>query len=123
MKLQAARPEGRKIFTACGEDYVELGAARYARAVVVLPDRVIEDWTQADFASLSLADFEFLAALDAEIVLLGTGTTQRFPRPELLQPFMRLSRGFEAMSTRAACWTYNVLVEEGRKAAAALVFG
>jgi uncharacterized protein len=121
MKLQAAQAEGRNVFNAYGEAYVEVNAVRYERGILVLPDRVIEDWAPADFASLALADFEFLAALDAEIVLLGTGATQRFPSPDLLQPFMRARRGFETMSTHAACRTYNVLVGEGRKVAAALI--
>ncbi|MDR2787204.1 MAG: Mth938-like domain-containing protein [Candidatus Accumulibacter sp.] len=121
MKLQPVRPEGSNVFTACGEGYVDVNAVRYGRAIVVLPDRLIEAWTVADAGSLALADFEFLAALDAEIVLLGTGASPRFPPPSLLQPLMRARKGFEAMNTSAVCRTYNVLASEGRRVAAALV--
>ena len=75
------------------------------------------DWQVA----LSLADFELLAGLDADIVLLGTGKRLRFPRPELLQPLVRVQRGLEVMDLAAACRTYNVLVGEGRRVAAGLL--
>ena len=121
MKLQLARPEGWNVFTAYGEGYVAVNAVRYGHSVIVLPNRVIEAWTTADTESLALADFELLAALDAEIVLLGTGATLRFPRPDLLQPFMQARKGFETMDNHAVCRTYNVLAGEGRKVAAALI--
>jgi uncharacterized protein len=125
MKLQLAQPEGWNVFTAYGDAYVEVNATRYADSIVVLQNRVIEGWTQArsESGSLALADFEFLAALDAEVVLLGSGPTQRFPRLELLLPFMRTRKGFEAMDNHAACRSYNLLVSEGRKVAAALILG
>ncbi|MDR3300159.1 MAG: MTH938/NDUFAF3 family protein [Candidatus Accumulibacter sp.] len=126
MKLQlTTRSEGLNVFTAYGEGCVDVNTTRYANSIVVLPHRVIEAWTTTNFASLSLADFEFLAALDAEIVLLGTGTQGaqlRFPHPALLQPLTQARKGFEVMDNHAVCRTYNVLAGEGRRAAAALVF-
>ena len=74
------------------------------------------------FETLGVADFELLAALDAEIVLLGTGNQLRFPRPELLQPLIKAQKGLEVMDIQAACRTYNVLIGEGRRVAAALIF-
>ena len=122
MKLHTSNIDGLNIFTAYGEGYVAVNAVRYGHSVIVLPNRVIEAWTTADTESLALADFELLAALDAEIVLLGTGATLRFPRPDLLQPFMQARKGIETMDNHAVCRTYNVLAGEGRKVAAALIF-
>lgn len=121
MKLQLARPEGWNVFTAYGEGYVSVNAVRHRGNLVVLPYQLITDWQPVDFESLALADFEYLAALDAEIILLGTGATLRFPRPELLQPLMLARKGLEVMDNHAACRTYNVLAGEGRKVAAALI--
>ena len=122
MKMQATQSEGSNIVTGYGEAYVDVKGIRYETNIIVMKNRLIENWTAADFASLALKDFQLLADLDVEIVLVGTGTTFRFPSPELLQPFMRVHRGFEMMDTHAACRTYNVLLSEGRNAAAALVF-
>lgn len=121
MKLQLARSEGWNTFTAYGQGYVSVNAVRYSESLVVLPNDLIKEWTPATFESLALADFEFLAALDAEIVLLGTGGILRFPSPELLQPLMQARKGLEVMDNHAACRTYNVLAGEGRKVAAALI--
>ena len=122
MKLQIAQTVGQNTVTAYGEGYVSVNAVRYNSNLVILPDRLITEWTTARFETLGVADFELLAALDAEIVLLGTGNQLRFPRPELLQPLIKAQKGLEVMDVQAACRTYNVLVSEGRSVAAALIF-
>lgn len=122
MKLQIATTEGQNTFTAYGEGYVSVNAVRHGSNLIVLPERLIPDWTTASFATLSLADFEFLSTLETDIILLGTGNEHRFPRPELMQPLMRANKGLEVMTIQAACRTYNILISEGRKVSAALLF-
>ena len=56
------------------------------------------------------------------VILLATGNQLRFPAPELLQPLIQGQKGIEVMDIRAACRTYNVLVSENRRVAAALLF-
>ena len=60
--------------------------------------------------------------LQAEIVLLGTGPRQRFPHPRLTAALASAGIGLEVMDVQAACRTYNILVAEERKVAAALLF-
>ncbi|MDR1708196.1 MAG: MTH938/NDUFAF3 family protein [Candidatus Accumulibacter sp.] len=117
MNLQAESAPGRNLFTAYGEGWVEVNAKRHAQSLVVLPERVIEGWTAAKAEALELADFEFLATLDAEVILLGAP----FPAPALLAPLIRARKALEPMPAPAACRTYNVLATEGRKVAAALI--
>ena len=121
MKLQLERSDGLNTFTAYGEGYVSVNGVRHHRNLAVLPDRLLPDWTQATFETLRVADFELLAALDADIILLGTGRRLRFPNPDLLRPLVRLRKGLEVMDLPAACRTYNVLMGEGRKVAAGLL--
>ena len=122
MKLQLAQTEGWNTFTAYGEDYVSVNAVRHQDNLIVLPYQLIEKWTPASFSTLSRADFDFLATLDAEIILLGTGKLLRFPSPELMQSLMQARKGIEVMDTQAACRTFNVLAGEKRKVADALLF-
>jgi len=122
MKLQAAQHIGQNTFTGYGEGYVSVNTVRYANNLIVLPDQLIPDWTVASFDALGLADFELLATLDTEIILFGTGKQLRFPRPELMRPLIAVQKGLEVMDIHAACRTYNVLINEGRKVAAALIF-
>ena len=62
-----------------------------------------------------------LRGLAPELVLLGTGTRQRFVHPRLLQPLAAARIGCESMTTPAACRTYNILMGEGRRVLAALL--
>jgi uncharacterized protein len=121
MKLQLANTPNLNTFTAYGEDYVSINGIRHHCNVIVLPDRLIPEWTPANFDSLTVADFEFIAGLEAEVILLGTGNQLRFPRPELMQPLIRAQKGLEVMDLQAACRIYNMLAAEGRKVAAALL--
>jgi uncharacterized protein len=59
--------------------------------------------------------------LKPELVLIGTGSRQRFPKPELLKALVQAKIGFEIMNSQAACRTYNILVGEGRQVLLALI--
>ena len=99
---------------------IVIGERRYHKSLILLPNQVIADWPPSSIDELAAADFQQLAELDPEIVLLGTGREQRFLHPSLSQPLMQQRIGFEVMSTAAACRTYNILMAEGRRVAAAL---
>jgi uncharacterized protein len=87
---------------------------------VVTPERILRDWRPRSVEELEARDLEALVALGAEIVLIGTGAVQRFPAPEVLAPLRGRRIGVEVMDTAAACRTYNILVAEGRSAAAVI---
>jgi uncharacterized protein len=121
LKLHLARSNDQNTFTGYGEGYVMVNAVRYDRSLVVLPGRPVGAWAVAGVETLREEDFEFLAGLGAEIVLVGTGERLCFLHPRLMQSLARARVGVEVMDTRAACRTYNILVAEGRKVAAALI--
>jgi len=121
VKLHASAPGGVNTISAYGEDYVVVNGQRRDSSVVVLRDRVV-DWPAASFERLTAEDFGFLQELDIDIVLLGTGPRQRFPHPRLTAALTRAGIGVEVMDTQAACRTYNILVAEERRVAAALLF-
>jgi uncharacterized protein len=121
VKLHASGPSGVNTITGYGEGYVMVNGERRSSSVVVLPDR-IESWQVSQFDGLTESDFVFLKNLGAEIVLLGTGARQRFPHPRLTAALAQAGIGLEVMDVQAACRTYNILVAEERKVAAALLF-
>ena len=121
MKLHASLPGGVNTITGYGEGYVMVNGQRRDSSVVVLPER-IEPWAVKSFDELSTEDFAFLRDLKAEIVLLGTGARQRFPHPRYTAELAKAGIGLEVMDLQAACRTYNILVAEERKVAAALLF-
>jgi uncharacterized protein len=122
LKLHLAGPSGRNLVTAYGTGFVAINGARHESSLVVLPDRLIVDWPATTFDALAAEQLAPLAALDRDILLLGTGAKLRFPRAEILRPLIEAGVGVEVMDLQAACRTYNILVAEDRKVAAALLF-
>jgi uncharacterized protein len=120
MAFQLEDAEGRSVFTGYGEGYVSVNHQRYERHVVVSPERGVSDWGAESFESLTPAHFESLLELTPEIVILGTGDSLRFARPEITRPLAAARVGLETMDTKAACRTYNILTAEGRKVVAAI---
>ncbi len=121
MKLHAAGPSTYNTFTGYGEDYVLVNSQRHESSLIVMPERILP-WDVSEFTKITAEDLEKLKALEAEIILLGTGPRQRFLHPRLTAPLVRARIGVEVMDLQAACRTYNILVAEERKVAAALMF-
>ena len=78
-------------------------------------------WKCKQFADLDESHFAHLAELDTELVIFGSGSKIRFPKPAWLQPLMQRRLGLETMDSQAACRTYNILAGEGRKVVVALL--
>jgi uncharacterized protein len=113
-----------------GDDYiirsydsgeVLINEYRYNSSVIVTPKQIINDWPPHSIEDLAPEHFSAIAELNPQLVLLGTGAIQQFIEPALYAPLLDQGIGLEAMATPAACRTYNVLVAEGRKVAAALL--
>ena len=121
MKLHLDGSAGLNVFTAYAQGCVFVNGARHASNMIVMPERILP-WGAAGFAQLALEDFEALSRLPLEVVLLGTGERLRFPHPRLTQPLAAARIGLEVMDVAAACRTYNILMAESRKVAAALLF-
>ena len=121
MKLHVSGPVRYNTITGYGEGYVQVNGQRHESSLIVLPDQVLP-WDATGFDALSAEHFSSLKELRAEILLLGTGPKQRFPHPRLTAPLAAAGIGVEVMDLKAACRTYNILVAEERKVAAALLF-
>lgn len=120
MKFHLQSP-ALNLVTGTGPGWVRVGTTEYRDNVVLLPDRVIEGFAPHGFAALGEGDYAALLEHAPEMVLLGTGERQRFPHPRLTQSLAAARVGVEAMDTRAACRTFNILVAEDRRVAAALI--
>ncbi len=126
MKLQLDNTTTNKNFiSGHGNGYVAVNGLNIARAVIILPDALIDPWplapTSLDARSLCLIDFAEVLAIEPELVVFGSGAKFQFPDRQILAAFARARIGFEVMDTPAACRTYNVLMGEGRRIAASLL--
>ncbi len=121
MKLHPANFDHQYIFTGYGDGYILINQIRYEKNLIVMPDRLIEDWSAISVSQLETQHFENLISFKPEIIILGTGITHQFPNQSLLSQLTKMGIGIEVMDTKACCRTYNILVEEGRRVAAALL--
>ena len=121
MKLHASARSALNTFTAYGEGYVAVNDVRHDANLIVLPEQLLP-WDVAGFDALKESDFGIFFDLKLEILLLGTGPKQRFAHPRLTRALAAKRVGVEAMDLQAACRTYNILVAEERRVAAALLF-
>lgn len=100
---------------------VRVGEHWFTSNLIVTADRILSDWTLATPGKVTLADLAPAIELKPELLVIGAGSAPCTPDVELMAELAQQSIGLEFMTTGAACRTYNVLVHEGRRVAAALV--
>lgn len=120
MKLTDESTRGIHLVRAYAPGEVRIGERLFRNSCLLRSDRV-EDWRPLSMSQLNLADLEPILALDPEIVVLGSGSTQRFPDSAFMAAVWSRGIGLEVMDTGAACRTYNILVTEDRRVVAALL--
>jgi uncharacterized protein len=89
--------------------------------VLLTADREIRKWAIENIEQLSESDLDAILEAAPEMIVVGTGWRSVFPQRELVFALARRGIGFETMDTPAACRTFNILINEGRRAAAALI--
>jgi len=120
MKLQPDRSDVQTI-TGYGPGWVGINGERVEGSVILGSGGQRIPWPAQRFEELGPEHFAALAELEAEVVIFGSGSRIRFPQAAWLQPMMAKRMGIETMDTAAACRTYNILAQEGRSCAAALL--
>ena len=91
------------------------------RSMILMPQHLIQDWPPQRFEELDKSHFDILAEQDVELVLFGSGARLRWPAHEMFSALTARGIGVEVMDTGAACRTYNILMSDRRRFAAALL--
>lgn len=78
-------------------------------------------WPFSGASSLREGAFDAVLAWKPEVVIFGSGERLQFISPGLYRALIEARIGFETMDTAAACRTYNVLVNEGRRVVGAFI--
>lgn len=104
-----------------GDGRFSIANQYYAHSVLILPDEV-QSWPVTATHAISPEALQPVMdiAKDIDILLIGSGLTLQF-QPELIKHFRPHGVTVDVMDTGAACRTYNVLLSEGRRVAAALI--
>lgn len=120
MKFTLDAQPGINLIRGYGPGEVRINDQALHANCIVTAETLITDWKARDSDLLTLEELQPLFDLKPELVLLGTGGKQRFPPTTIRSLFSSRRIGLETMDLGAACRTYNILVQEERRVAAAL---
>jgi uncharacterized protein len=125
MDITPAVAPDRQVIEAYGASGFRVSGTTYAGAVIVFPDITVT-WEvilplEISAESLSAVTQRAGTELAIEILLLGCGRRMTPVPPALRGELRRAGVVVDAMDTGAACRTYDVLLTEGRRVAAALL--
>jgi uncharacterized protein len=110
----------RQIIESYGPSGFRVSGVVYDSAILVLP-KATEAWPVASLADASPANLGPIVAARPQILLLGCGKHMARVPLALHQQLRAHGIVVDAMDTGAACRTYNVLLAEDRRVAAALL--
>ncbi len=103
-----------------GDGGFRFGSMSHLGSLLVLPDGM-RAWSHG--VVLRVRDFAQILEVKSQLdfVLLGTGAEMQRPSRDLLTLFATEDLNVDFMSTSSAVHTYNVMIAEGRRLAAAMV--
>jgi len=114
-----ARP-GVNLIRAYSASELRIGERIVVGSCIVTADTLITDWRPAAPDELGVSELEPLLALSPQIVLLGAAAGANTAPPSVRALLASQGIAWEVMELGAACRTFNILVQEERRVAAAL---
>lgn len=115
MQLSEVQFQGAVPFSGYGPGFFRIGEQVIEGAAFVRPGHA-QGWD-----GLSETQSLIAAAAEIDVLLLGMGADIAHPPASFVSALEAAGIGVEIMSSPAACRTYNVLLGEGRRVAAAVL--
>ena len=115
-------PLGRQLIQSYGDGRFTISNQIYDHPVIVFPEQTVF-WEPNNLTAPTLDSFEPVFDSDptVDILLVGCGPVTIFIPPVFQQKMKETGVVLEPMDTGSACRTYNVLLTEERRVAAALI--
>ncbi len=112
----------RQLIQSYGEGRFRINGTVHDGGVLVFPERTLP-WPVASIRGVTVDSLAEVTAAEpaVEILLLGCGSRFETIPAALKEALKEAGVMVDSMGTGAACRTYNVLVSEGRRVAAALI--
>jgi uncharacterized protein len=121
MDLTPIIPAGRQVIERYGPSGFRVAGVIWRGPVLVFPE-VTTAWTVADAAAVTGESLlPIVQHGGVQILLLGLGRQMAAIRHEVRASLRQSGISVETMDTGAACRTFNVLLAEDRRVAAALI--
>ena len=114
-------PADRQVIDSYGPSGFHVSGAAYTGAILVFPDGTMP-WPVAAFAEVTVESLRpVIEKGGVQILLLGCGRRMLPVPPALRRSLREAGIVVDSMDTGAACRTYNVLLAEDRRVAAAVL--
>ncbi len=122
MQLNLHRNQHHNAITACDHSGITINKTVYRCSLIVAADSLHTPWPVVELQQLTLELLQPVLAARPDILLIGTGARQQLPDLALQQALLQHGIVAEFMHTRAACRTFNILLDEQRRVMAALIW-
>jgi uncharacterized protein len=120
MDITPLIPGGRQVIDSYGSGRFKVSQEPYTSSILVTPDWT-KPWLVQSFDDISINSLAPILAEEAEILIIGAGERMQLMASLLRQEFREAKIAVDIMDTGAACRTYNLLMGDGRRVAAALL--
>lgn len=120
MKFTLEANSSVNVIRSYSTEEIRVGEHSIRSSCLITADTVVSDWPPATLEDVLPQHLEAIFELRPELVLFGTGGRQRFAPSAIRAAFGSRRIGVESMDLGAACRTFNILVSEERRVAAAL---
>jgi uncharacterized protein len=120
MKLHADAANASTV-QAHGPGWIVVGGEKITHSVVLCATGERAPWLCTRLEDITPQHFAQLLDFKPELVIFGSGHKLKFLHPSFHASLMAQRVGMETMDTLAACRTYNILAQEGRRVVAALL--
>ena len=122
MDLTPPTPKGKQTITGYGNGQFKISGQVYAHPVLVFPDRAVL-WDIKPGAPITIESLAVVLEEEGliDLLLIGCGRAQAVLPPKIRAALKEVGIALEVMDTGAAVRTYNILLAEERRVAAALI--
>ncbi len=122
MDVTPAIPENRQLIEGYGDGRFRIAGEIYDGSVIVFPERAVT-WPVASIDEVTLESLHAVTdgTTEVDLLLLGCGARMQLITRAFRQPLRDAGVVLEPMDTGAAARTFNVLMAEERRVAAALI--
>ncbi len=122
MEVSPLAATGRQMIEGYRPGHFQVSGAEYSGSIIVIPERTLT-WNQATATDLAFEDLAPVLEVEPpiDVLLIGCGERMAMLPKSLREKLREAGIGTDIMDTGAACRTYNVLVSEDRRVAAALI--
>ena len=122
MEIQPVTPGDAQFIQSYRPGGFTVSNIAYEGGILVFTGRT-EPWAPADVGALEAAHLDAIAQAEPslEVLLIGCGAKMTLLPGAIRRHFTRVPFSVDVMETGAACRTFNILVAESRRVAAALL--